>query len=88
MTDRYDIGVKEAIQLLGHQEHILMRTVDGTRNRKFTRRRALTAIRNSASRIYMQGSIDGDVVMFTTKAGVEWLFDAPMMGHQDESRLV
>lgn len=85
-SERYEISKREAINLLGMRPQILMRRPDGSTVRNMTRRRALTAIGKSVIRIYIQNSIDGDVVIIVDVKGDEWIYDAPTVGHQHRER--
>lgn len=78
MSERYDINKREALKLLPNTDPVPMRSPDGTKTRHMTRRRARTTITNAVSRIYIQNSIDGDIVILTTSKGTEWVYDAPI----------
>lgn len=85
MSERYVIGKREALKLLPVGDPIPMKSPDGTKHRNFTRKRAMTTVSNAISRIYMQNTIDGDIVIITTTKGTEWVYEAPLNGYQERS---
>ncbi len=83
-AERYDIRPYEAVTLLGYGNYVVMRRPDGSRIRKFTRRRAIAAVRSAVAWVYTQDSSSGDYVMITDAKGGEWIYDAPKLGRQQE----